>query len=332
MTASLLDTSTPPRVISTTPTGEVSPDEAATVALYGYIDAANARDTAFVEVAGGPGRVHLDVYPTSGTQVRGTVVFVGGLSAHALAYGDFQYKLSRRGWNVVAVDLRGHGRSTGKRGEFTIQSMLEDLATAVAYARDRFGGPIALMGSSLGGFFALCGANAIDGVEVGVSHWIYFPNVPMTKKDARMRPVALLMDRLLPNLKLPTSAVANWDGVCESAELRQRLLDDPLMVWKYTARSLASGFRYAPERPLEDLRIPHLVILGEKDTMTPPDYTRRCYEQLRGDKEWVTIPNAGHMGGLVEHQAEMLDAVDEYLSRRMPPVPGKVAGMAASDD
>lgn len=313
---SIVATSTPPRVVSTTPTGEVSTDEAATVALYGWIDAINARDTAMLAV-GDQGRLHVDVYPAEG-RVRGSVVFVGGLSNHALGYADFEYQLSRMGWNVVAVDLRGHGRSSGKRGDFTIPMVVEDLAAGVAYARERFGVPVALMGSSLGGFYALCAANVIDGIECAVSHWIYLPDRAMKKKDARMRPIALLLDRVAPGLRLPTTQVADWSGVCDDPELKQKCFDDPLMVWKYSARALASGFRYDPQRKLTDLRIPHLVVLGERDPMTSFEYTRKVYDELVGDKEWVTIPDAGHMGGLVEHQEEMLAAVDGFLGRRMP--------------
>jgi pimeloyl-ACP methyl ester carboxylesterase len=318
MTTATASLSTPPRVIATTPTGEVSPDEAATVALFGWIDAANARDTAFLEVGDG-GRIHVDVYPAQGT-ARGSVIFVGGLSNHAFGSAQFEYRLSQRGWNVVGVDLRGHGRSGGKRGDFTIEMVVEDLAAAAAYAKDRFGGPVALMGSSLGGFYALCGANAIDGIDCAISHWIYLPNEAITKKDARMRPVALLLDKIAPQMKIKTTQIADWSGVCDDPVLKQKCFDDPLMVWKYTARALASGFRYDPPRPLTKLRTPHLVLLGERDTMTPFEYTRGVYDQLEGDKEWVTIPDAGHMGGLVEHQDEVLDAVDDYLGRKMPPV------------
>src|SRR5688500_17842575 len=127
---SIVATSQPPRVVSSTPTGEVSPDEAATVTLYGWVDALAARHTGSLAV-GDRGRVHVDAYPAQGTP-RGSVVFVGGLSNHALGYADFQYQLSRRGWNVVGVDLRGHGRSSGKRGDFTIEMVVEDLAAAVA--------------------------------------------------------------------------------------------------------------------------------------------------------------------------------------------------------
>lgn len=312
-----------PRVVSTMPTGEVSTDEAATVALFGFIDAANARDTAMLAVGDAGGRVHVDVYPAQGT-ARGNVVFVGGLSNHAFGSASFEHALSKLGWNVVGVDLRGHGRSSGRRGDFTIPMVLEDLAAAGAYAKDRFGGHVAIMGSSLGGFYALCAANAIDGFDVAVSHWIYLPDEPITKKDARMRPVALLLDKVAPGLRLSTLNVADWSGVCDDPELRQKCFDDPLMAFRYTARALASGFTYKPAVPLRQLQIPHLVILGDRDTMTPLPYTKRIFEQLRGDKEWKTIPDAGHMGGLVEHQDEMIEIVDEYLGRRLAPAQASV--------
>lgn len=316
----------PVRILSTSPRGEVSTDEAATIALYGWEAAAAHRDTACIAVGGGAssgpgartGRLHLDVYPASdSTAPRGSVVFVGGLSNHALGYADFEWKLSQRGWNVVAPDLRGHGRSSGPRGDFTTAMIVEDLGAAADYARERFDAPVALMGTSLGGYYALVGANALDDIACTVSHWIFLPNEPVTAKDRRMRPVALLMDRIAPGMKLPTRSVANWDGVCEDPVLKQRCFDDPMMVWKYTARSLASGFRYSPERPLTQLCSPQLVIIGERDTMTPMAYTRGIYDQLRGDKEWVMIPGAGHMGGLVEHQEDVLAAVDDFLRRRM---------------
>ncbi|MEO6866737.1 MAG: alpha/beta hydrolase, partial [Gaiellales bacterium] len=116
---------------------------------------------------------------------------------------------------------------------------------------------------------------------------------------------------------LSTKAVANWDGVCDDPAFKQKCYDDPMMVWKYSARALASAFRYAPTQPLTELRIPQLVVIGDRDTMTPTTYTRGIFDQLEGDKEWVTIPDAGHMGGLVEHQGEMLDTVDDYLGRKL---------------
>jgi len=317
------------RILASTKLGDIADNERATIATYGYGNAMPHRETARIALdSPAGGEIHLDIYPARGSddavlaagRARGTVVFVGGLSAHALQYAMFLSRLAGRGWNVVALDVRGHGRSSGRRGDFTMPMLLEDFRGMIGYATERFGGPVAFMGSSLGGYYALVAANALDGIAVGVSHWIFEPNTSVTKKDARMKPIALFLNRIAPTLRMNTRGVANWDAVNESAELRDRMYKDPLMTWKYTVRALAGGMTYSPRRPLTDLAIPHLVVIGGEDQMTPTEYTRKAFDDLVGDKTFVVIPKAGHMGGLNEHQDEMLDAVDGFLTERYAPL------------
>src|SRR5204863_31626 len=60
-------------------------------------------------------------------------------------------RLCDEGFNVVAIDRPGHGLSEGRRGDCSIDQILDLVEASVAYARRRFGGPVALAGSSLGG-------------------------------------------------------------------------------------------------------------------------------------------------------------------------------------
>jgi len=74
-----------------------------------------------------------------------------GTSAYALIYGEFLKALADRGYNVVGFDPRGHGRSGGERGSYTIPELVSDMKAAVEYAQKRFGDPIVVAGSSQGG-------------------------------------------------------------------------------------------------------------------------------------------------------------------------------------
>jgi alpha-beta hydrolase superfamily lysophospholipase len=316
MTTAIAPSVPTPTILRSTAAGTILPEERESVALWGTEPDLARRETARIAVPNGV--VHLDVYPAL-ESARGTLVFVGGLGAHALLNAGFLNELSGRGWNCVALDIRGHGRTTGRRGDFTTETLLEDLQGAIDFARWRFAEPggVALMGSSLGGYYALVGANALTDVACAISHWIFLPGEPVTAKDRRIKPIALALNKIVPGLRLSTKSLAEWDHVSEDPQICENLYKDPLMVWKYTVRALAGGLTYSPTRPLTDLRVPHLVVLGEKDQMTPFAYTQRIFESFTGDKEWVTIPNAGHMAGLVEHRDEVLAAVDDYLERRL---------------
>jgi lysophospholipase len=310
-------------VISQTEAGVILDEEREAVELHELQQTLQHRETAKLAVpavgAISSGRIHLDIYPRpNGVEHRGTVVFIGGLSNYALGYATFIARLPELGYDAVALDLRGHGRSSGRRGDFDIHSSIVDIRTTVDYAADRFGGPIVLMGSSLGGFWSLVGANAIDKVDAAISHFVMLPDMPVTAKDRRMAPVAKLLNKVAPGFRLNTKSIANWDGVSEDPKLKANVMKDPLMAFKYSVRALASGLTYAPSRPLHKLRVPHLVIHGENDRMTPRPYLESVFARLEGDKELAIIPGAGHMGGLIEHQDEVVDVVANWLGAHLP--------------
>ena len=57
--------------------------------------------------------------------------------------------------HVVTWDMRGHGRSKAPPGLYTRQDALEDLGAVVDAAMAESGGPVLLVGHSLGGYFSL---------------------------------------------------------------------------------------------------------------------------------------------------------------------------------
>jgi alpha-beta hydrolase superfamily lysophospholipase len=86
---------------------------------------------------------------------HGTVVLVHGLGEHAGRYAHVAATLNAAGWDVLAHDQRGHGRSGGPRGGIaTPHSLLADLALVLDAARAAQPGPLVLLGHSLGGLVA----------------------------------------------------------------------------------------------------------------------------------------------------------------------------------
>jgi alpha-beta hydrolase superfamily lysophospholipase len=100
---------------------------------------------------------------------RGAVVIAHGASEHSGRYARFAQALNADGWSVLAPDQRAHGLTAastgvGKPGPRGMDGTLDDLDEVVQRAhRDAAGGPVALVGHSLGSIIALRYAEARAG-------------------------------------------------------------------------------------------------------------------------------------------------------------------------
>jgi alpha-beta hydrolase superfamily lysophospholipase len=86
---------------------------------------------------------------------RGTMVVTHGLAEHGECYHALAKALSADQWETYALDLRGHGRSEGKRGFVRkFGDYVEDLRTfveLVVRSRKNKNSPLVLFGHSMGG-------------------------------------------------------------------------------------------------------------------------------------------------------------------------------------
>ena len=83
---------------------------------------------------------------------RGAVLILHGAGSAKESHYDFARVCRAHGFAALAFDARGHGESEGALGA----GVLDDLAAMAALLPD--GAPLALRGSSMGGYFAIVGA------------------------------------------------------------------------------------------------------------------------------------------------------------------------------
>lgn len=102
---------------------------------------------------------------------RGAVVIAHGASEHSGRYARFAGALNEAGWDVLALDHRGHGRTrestgVGRLGPAGAQGLLDDLGRLVTEA-GAGGGPVVLFGHSMGSVitqaYAAAGAAGLAG-------------------------------------------------------------------------------------------------------------------------------------------------------------------------
>lgn len=89
---------------------------------------------------------------------RATLVLTHGMGEHSEAYVKSADALARMGYTIHAWDLRGHGRSAGKRGHVDhFTDFTSDLSQFLLHLQKNglLPGPFALLGHSMGGLITL---------------------------------------------------------------------------------------------------------------------------------------------------------------------------------
>jgi alpha-beta hydrolase superfamily lysophospholipase len=164
---------------------------------------------------------------------RGVAVIVHGLGEHIGRYDHVARRLAGNGFQVVGFDQRGHGRSGGGRGAIPAwDSLLDDLSRVIDAARREFGGPLLLVGHSLGGL--VVGRFVAESLAASPAAWSR-PVDALVMSSPALDPSANALQRFLLRhvaTRLPGLVVGNglkpaW--ISRSPEVVQAYVADPLV-------------------------------------------------------------------------------------------------------
>jgi len=202
-----------------------------------------------------------------------TVVFIHGvLNDHSVWILQSRY-LAHHGWNVLAVDLPGHCRSSGEA-----PSSVEEAADFIAALLDAAGvQQAALVGHSWGSLIAL---EAASRLKERVSHLVLVGTAfPMKVSPALleaalnepMKALKLVNVFSRSTLAPPPSALGPGTWVYgASMALGRRVLASNRQVNVFH-RGFQACDRYANgEAAIAQITCPVLFVLGAQDQMTPP--------------------------------------------------------------
>ncbi len=218
------------------------------------------------------------------------LLLVHGAAEHSGRYDAVGRQFAEAGIAVLAYDHRGHGASSGRRGDVGDWTQLTGDAGRLvdelrARAADR---PVALMGHSMGGLIVL------DAVLTGVAS----PDLLVLSAPgigdglpAWQHAFAPLISRVWPTLRLANG----WgpEALSRDPAVGAAAAADPLQLQKASVRLGAFGFA-AQDRvraSLDRLATPAFVVQGGADPLVPPEatealghvpgVTRKLYPELR---------------------------------------------------
>jgi len=271
------------------------------------------------------GELHLYHFKADPTDP--VMVFVPGTSVYALLYTEFMHKLSLQGFNVIGFDPRGHGKSTGKRGVYTLGSLIEDTRDVVNHAIDLYHDRIAVSGSSQGGMVAFYCAAGEPRVKAAVCHNVLAPDEPDNERITRWpwlwRPLMPLLPLFKPFMKSPLGQLMipiflYLDLKAEPSRLipdtAQFMKEDPAMLRAVSFGAFYSLTTTPMARKVEDVETPVMVVHGGKDNIFPEDYIRRVYDRLTCEKEFVYFPDSPHLV-VLDYVEELVPQVSSWVKK-----------------
>jgi pimeloyl-ACP methyl ester carboxylesterase len=201
---------------------------------------------------------------------------------------------------VSAIDLPGHGKSTGL-GRSTIAG---DAAWVISFL-DALRIPAAiLIGHSMGGAIAQ---------QLALTHPDRTTALVLIATGAKLRVAPQLLDLARNDFPAAVELVSEWEwGPTAPAEIkelgRQQLLTNSPAVMLDDYRACDA---FDVRGQVQNIAVPTLIVSGDADRMTPLKHATFMAEQIPQARLCV-VPEAGHMV-MLEAAGTLTQAVTDFL-------------------
>lgn len=239
-----------------------------------------------VQVSENP-RVALSAIDIAPEHPRRTFLFIHGFGGHARHWVHQlnHFALDSR---VIAIEMRGHGRSDPAPNDLTMDDVQIDLKRALSELE--VDGQVIVVGHSFGG--AIAAEFAARNPEMA-SHLVLIATTGEFKMNFLYR-IALNLPK--PILRLLQPITSNWLGASPPA----------LKPWYQNIFAKWNGFSL-----FRSLNVPTLVILGHRDIV----HSRSMYEEVARvipGAEEVDVGASGHMV-MLERREAVNRAIQRFL-------------------
>jgi alpha-beta hydrolase superfamily lysophospholipase len=255
-------------------------------------------------------------------KARGAILLLHGCCDYSGAFDEIAPKLVKRGFSCLAYDQRGFG-GTASRGEWTSRERyIADVHDAIAFFRKRMDAdlPLFIVGESMGGSVAVHSAASkpdlnLSGIVLVAPGALAsalrnrFYNWLMTLLGLFAGKSELVVERNNANELAPAAAI--------------RLLGDPMVMQAIRADLLAGviAMGYAAVDAAKAVTIPSLTMMAGKDDLLRGACVRQLYENLGGNKEWLTLKDGPHLLLHWQHGGVVLRRARRWIERRMAASP-----------
>lgn len=255
--------------------------------------------------------------PASAPRARVVLIHGIGDQVDGVPYATAAAALSTRGLSVRRLELRGHGRSGGKRVYVgTWADFRDDLGRFVGLvAAERPALPVFLAGISMGGLIVTnFAAHRPEGLRGVVA---LAPALGDTGGSRLLLALLPVLSRVVP--AWPINPKLDLSRLTRDPEMQRAYVADPLYQTRVTPRIAAELLRAVTDtrERAPDFRVPLFILHGTADTFTSPAGSREFYERAgSADKTYKTYDGAYHNLFVETNREEIYDDIAAWVGAR----------------
>lgn len=228
--------------------------------------------------------LELVLYRSDVKTPKAVVFLVHGMGEHAKRYAHVSEYFKNVNIAVVAIDLRGHGDSQGKRGHMpSYDHVMDDLQLSVSTISNSYPNlPIVLYGHSMGGNLILNYLLRYTDNIVGAI--VTSPYLRLGFEPPRWKVLlAKLSANIYPALSQPTGL--DQGALSRMPQVIAEYKNDTLVHDKITA-SFFLNIHYAGISAISqaaEIKTPLLLMHGSLDRLTSPEGSKEFYAKAKSN-------------------------------------------------
>lgn len=237
------------------------------------------------------------------------LVVIHGLLEHCMNYRPLIQGAVKKGYIVYAFDLRGHGRSTGKRGHIeSFSDFFDDLKAFTRFVtKDSGVKKLTLFGHSMGGliatYFTVAHPEKVEKLVLSSPAYGFY------NKWAKflIKPLKHLSD-YLPEMYL--SQIVPIKVLTHDSKMLTHIENDPLRQQKITAKFLHEFYLNvnASLALAANLTVPTYIFQAGNDKLVSVKKVKRFYAEINTtEKNFIEYPGLFH---------EILNEIDRASVQR----------------
>jgi alpha-beta hydrolase superfamily lysophospholipase len=219
-------------------------------------------------------------YHSNGEAKKGKVFIVHGLGEHIGRYERIENFLVNDGFMVEGVDLIGHGKTSGLRGDipsFDLQFEIFDEAIKFNPCEKTY-----LLGHSLGGLIGLRYLEERSKLfKKGIISSGVF-NIDLNSLPKPLITIAKFLNYFYPKFTL--SNRINPEDLSRNEEEVKKYIEDPLVHPKISVRLFFEIYKNTKIAIEKTVNIPILILYGKEDKIVPPISAKILYDSWKGEK------------------------------------------------